>query len=286
MAQRGAAGAVGARREFDLVIPGAVHRAPAVAAPQLRALAAERLAGALVTAAALLVRRSVAHRVLLGRGCGAGAPAGGGPGVPVESAGRGACTRGSPPPVKRGGRARRLAGRAGDGQAEKGEQPGGGDAPGAPGPDDRAGELPGAGQLVGPGAAEAQCPPGGDQVGDGGQLGDLGEGQRPRHHGRRPSPRPPAAGARAAGVPGGGRRRGPAAPSDEGRFSCRTAGPAGLPPGTGRSTLDSARRVKSAVPPAAQRSGLRLGGHRQAPPFSSRARVLRRAGRMRPRIWP
>ncbi len=39
------------------------------------------------------------------------------------------------------------AARAGGGQAEQGEQAGGGDQPGFPGPDDRAGELPGADEL-------------------------------------------------------------------------------------------------------------------------------------------
>ena len=58
------------------------------------------------------------------------------------------------------------------------------DQPGFPGPDDRAGELPGAGELVGFGAAQPQRPPGGDQVGDCRQAGDLGEGQGPGHHGR------------------------------------------------------------------------------------------------------
>ena len=53
-----------------------------------------------------------------------------------------------------------------DGQSEEGEQPGGGDQPGFPGPDERAGELPGAGEFVGLGAAQPQGPPGGDQVGD------------------------------------------------------------------------------------------------------------------------
>ena len=70
VAQRGAAGAVGARRELELVVPGAVAVAPAVAAPQPRALAAERPAGARLAAAAQLVRGPVAHRVLLGRGAG------------------------------------------------------------------------------------------------------------------------------------------------------------------------------------------------------------------------
>src|SRR5207302_996595 len=67
----------------------AVRVAPAAAAAsQLRALAAERLAGALVTAAAELERGSLAHHVLLGRGQGGGhAGPAGKCAVPVESAG-------------------------------------------------------------------------------------------------------------------------------------------------------------------------------------------------------
>jgi hypothetical protein len=68
-------------------------------------------------------------------------------------------------------------GRAGDGQAENRQDPGGGDPPALAGADDGAGELPGARQLVGPGPAEPQGAAGGDQVGDGGQGGDLREGQ-------------------------------------------------------------------------------------------------------------
>src|SRR6202042_3680335 len=46
--------------------------------------------------------------------------------------------------------------RAGGGQAENGQEPGGGDPPAPAGPDDGAGELPGARELVGPGPAEPQ----------------------------------------------------------------------------------------------------------------------------------
>ncbi len=111
--QRVAPPEVGAGRELDLVVPGAVPVAPGVAATQLGALAAERLAGGLVAAAAQLEGCSVAHQVLFRSGLRGGrAGLAGGPGVPVESAGRGAWTRGSPPPVKRGGRAGAGRGRA------------------------------------------------------------------------------------------------------------------------------------------------------------------------------
>ena len=159
VAQRGAAGAVGARREFDLVVPGAVPVAPAVAAPQLRALAAEPLAGALVAAAAQLERRSRRS---------SGSPSVGAAGRARQPGAGLACPWNPLVRVHARVARRRLSsaaagrvtgrGRAGDGQAEKGEQPGGGDAPGAPGPDDRAGELPGAGEFVGPGAADVPVP--------------------------------------------------------------------------------------------------------------------------------
>lgn len=82
-------------------------------------------------------------------------------------------------------------------------------------------------------------------------------------------------------IPGGGRRRGPAARCDSGRMSGRRAGPAGLPPGTGsiharlrahcqvlrgrvavraeRAGLDGQPGAERRSSPTAQR---RAGGHR------------------------
>src|ERR1019366_4778346 len=77
-----------------------------------------------------------------------------------------------------------VAARARDGGAEQGEQPGGGNEVGRPGADDRAGELPGAGELVSLGPAQPEGSSCGDQVGDRRQVAQLGEGQPARH--RRP----------------------------------------------------------------------------------------------------
>ena len=92
-----------------------------------------------------------------------------------------------------------------------------------------------------------------------------------------------------AGVPGGGRRRGPAAPGDEGRISCRTAGPAGLPPGTGSIRASTRRAVSSPPAPPADGPGscLRAAAAAAEPGLTrGREEGVDRRRRRPSRRWP
>jgi hypothetical protein len=134
--QRGAAGAVPAGRQLELVVPGAVVGVPAAAAPQPRAFAAQRPPGG-----GIAVFRTACT-------CSPGSSV-------IGGAGRGRRRAGG---IRWSGLSDALLGGAcqasggcpgGDGQAEERQEAGDGDPPGPAGADDGAGELPGAGEFVG-----------------------------------------------------------------------------------------------------------------------------------------